>query len=132
VGAAGDVRVVDRPVGVAEEALDAADRLVVGDVGEPGGADHVPRRVDAGDAGDVAVLGLDLDVILDQLDLHARGPEALDVGDDADGHEHDLGLDGPGALGGLDLGPDARRTFLHTGGLGLGVDLDPAPGEALR
>ena len=68
VGAAGDVRVVDRPVGVAAEPLDAADRLVVGDVRQPGGADHVADGVDARHARRVAVLGVGLDVVLDELD----------------------------------------------------------------
>ena len=88
VGAAGDRRVVDRAVGEAAEPLDAADRLVVRDVGQPGRADHVADRVDARHARHVAVLGVGLDVVLDDLDLQVVGEEALDVAEHADGHQH--------------------------------------------
>ena len=109
VGAAGDVRVVDRAVGEAAEPLDAADRLVMRDVGQPGRADHVADGVDARHARDVAVLGVGLDVVLDDLDLELVGEEPLDVAQHADRDQHRLGLDRLLALGRLDLGLDPAR-----------------------
>ena len=78
---------------------------MVGDVGQPGGADDVADGVEAGDVGEVALFGVGLDVVLDEFDAEGGVEHFLDVADDADGDQHRVGLDGLGALGGF----DARR-----------------------
>ena len=122
VGAAGDVRVVDRAIGEAAEPLDAADRLVVRHVGQPGRADHVADRVDSRHAGDVAVLGVGLDVVLDDLHLERRrrtSPSTLPSTPMATSII--VGLDDRLALGRLDLGLDPLVGLLELGRLGAGV-----------
>ena len=64
------------------------DRLVMRHVGQPGGADHVADRVDARHARHIAVLGVGLDVVLDDLQLEVVGHEPFDVAQNADRHEH--------------------------------------------
>ena len=131
VGAAGDRRVVHRAVGEPAEPLDAADRLVVRDVRQPGRADHVADRVDPRHARDIPVLRVGLDVVLEDLHLHVVGEEALDVAQHADGHQHLLGLDHRLPLGRLDLGLDPLVGLLDLGRLRAGVDRQAPLGQAL-
>ncbi len=107
-----------------------ADRLVMRHVGQPRGADHVADGVDSRHAGDVAVLRVGLDVVLDDLQLEVVGDEPLDIAQNADRHQHHLGLDGDLALGRLELGLDPRVGLFDLGRLGAGQDRQPALGEA--
>ena len=50
-------------------------------------------------------------MVLDGLDLDRLGKEALDIADDANRHQHHVGLDGRLARGCLDLGLDPLEVF---------------------
>ncbi len=95
---------------------------MMGHVGQPGGADHVADGVDARHAGHIAVLGVGLDVVLDDLQLEVVGDESLDIAENADGHEHHVGLDRDLSLGRLELGLDPRGGLVELGRLGAGVE----------
>ena len=60
----------------------------MGHVCQPGGADHVADRKDSRHARHIAVLGVGLDVVLDDLQLEIVGDEPLDIPENADRHQH--------------------------------------------
>jgi hypothetical protein len=111
VGAARDDGVVHRDglvllLALGErDALDAEDRLLAGDVREPGRADDIADRVDPADARLVGerlrlhravgaeghVVGLD--VVLDDLDAERVVEEPVEAALDADREEHLVGLE---------------------------------------
>ncbi len=66
---------------------------MMGDVGQPGRADDIADGVNVGHAGDVTVLGVGLDVVLDDLELELVGDEPFDIALHADGDQTRGGLD---------------------------------------
>ena len=130
VGASGDDRIVDRAL-VPGEGLDAGDRLMVGDVGQPRRADDVADGVEALEVRLEAVVAVDLDVVL--LDRHVElvVEQALDVARDADRDQQLLAFELLHALRRLDLDDHAAGGLGDLGGLRLREDGHPALGEGL-
>ena len=113
----GDVRQIRMPITGHRRLLRPMDRYAIAD------------RPDVFEIG--AILVIDLHAILEQLELRLRRDKSIDRAGNADGDEHDVGLDSPW-LGAREREADAVAGLLDLVNLRLGPRVDAALAEDRR